>query len=33
MQAQSKSRRTPVKNHTGVYYRETPRGRRYEVTC
>jgi integrase len=28
----SSPRRTPVKNHPGVYYRQTPNGRRYEIT-
>lgn len=26
------SRRTRVKNHPGVYYRDTPRGRKYEIS-
>lgn len=32
MQSQSTTRRTKVKNHPGVYYRDTPAGRRYEIT-
>src|SRR5437870_1137236 len=32
MQQQPSPRRQRVMNHPGVYYRDTPAGRRYEVT-
>src|SRR5438477_4380895 len=32
MQTQANPRRTRVKRHPGVYYRETGRGREYEIT-